>query len=201
MPGRGQAQYDGSKWIWRPTRYAIYWRDRVTRGPRAGRLRCAWCDAHGSVADLYAGRMRLSLDHLDPVVTGGTNDPRRLVSSCLACNLFRGAETFEETAMRAERMGRAAKFKRADFARVVMCLARPLDRAMGRKLAAEAPKRIWRRPGELYAIEDASNRVLRPSAPLVVLPDETGDEDEFAFPGPGLGVDDLFRPASFYLGG
>lgn len=44
------------------------------------RFRCRYCGAHGS-------EVELQIDHVQPVIAGGSNHPRNLVTSCRRCNL------------------------------------------------------------------------------------------------------------------
>jgi 5-methylcytosine-specific restriction endonuclease McrA len=60
----------GSKWIPKKRRAAIYERDGH---------RCVWCSA----------TERLSLDHLVPRSRGGSNESSNLVTSCVGCNRHR----------------------------------------------------------------------------------------------------------------
>jgi HNH endonuclease len=45
----------------------------------------------------YCGRKRgpWHVDHVQPVILGGTNDPDNLVAACRACNLKKGIQTWE----------------------------------------------------------------------------------------------------------
>jgi hypothetical protein len=65
----------GMNWIRPAKRLAIYLRDG---------LACVWCDA--TVED---GAI-LTLDHLTPQSSGGSNHERNLVTSCRRCNSSRG---------------------------------------------------------------------------------------------------------------
>lgn len=56
-----------SKWIWRPTRLAIYRRDGFA---------CVWCGS----------RERLTLDHAIPRSRGGNGSPSNLLTACKRCN-------------------------------------------------------------------------------------------------------------------
>jgi CRISPR/Cas system Type II protein with McrA/HNH and RuvC-like nuclease domain len=49
-------------------------------------FQCVYCGAHPSETVL------LEIDHVHPVVEGGTNDIDNLVTSCLECNRGKGAE-------------------------------------------------------------------------------------------------------------
>lgn len=137
MPARNLgARYTGYKWCRPSTRWAIYWRDR---DPETDELRCLWCGRSASVTDVYAGRLRLSLDHLDPWSAGGGNEATNLVTACLTCNARRQDETYEETCV-------TGKFEDAAYDRVRHAVALPLDRSKGRALARAAPRRPWRKP-------------------------------------------------------
>ena len=65
----------GSKWIRREKRLAIYLRDG---------MQCGWC--HSTVEEGGA----LTLDHLIPVSKGGGNEETNLITSCGVCNTRRG---------------------------------------------------------------------------------------------------------------
>jgi len=60
----------GSKWIRKDKRLAIYLRDN---------LACVYCDADTEDA-------ALTIDHLNPCENGGTNHESNLVTCCLSCN-------------------------------------------------------------------------------------------------------------------
>lgn len=66
----------GSKWITRSKRLALYLRDGFA---------CAFCG--GTIED----GCTLTLDHLVPYSEGGSNDASNLVTSCRRCNSARGA--------------------------------------------------------------------------------------------------------------
>lgn len=57
----------GSNWIHRPTRWAVYHRDGFC---------CVYCGS----------KERLSLDHVIACENGGTNDVTNLVTACVSCN-------------------------------------------------------------------------------------------------------------------
>ena len=77
MPARGEenSKYQGSKWISRPKRLAIYLRDG---------LACVWC---GETLEEGA---QLTLDHATPFSKDGKDDAKNLLTSCLRCNSSRG---------------------------------------------------------------------------------------------------------------
>jgi len=65
----------GSKWIRREKRLAIYLRDG---------LACCYCGAS------IEGGAQLSLDHLQAYSHGGSNEATNLVTCCSRCNSARG---------------------------------------------------------------------------------------------------------------
>ena len=117
MAGRTAGQ--GSKWIRRSTRLAIYHRD-------------GWCCCYcGATAEDGA---TLTLDHVLACELGGTNEPANLVTACLSCNsakqdaTTRGwFATLRDRGIDTARIG----------ARIRRLISRPLDRAEGRRLEAE----------------------------------------------------------------
>ena len=68
----------GSKWIRRSTRLAIYLRDGES---------CTWC---GSAVEDGAS---LTLDHIRPYSRGGSHHASNLITACAACNTARGARS------------------------------------------------------------------------------------------------------------
>jgi hypothetical protein len=66
---------NGSKWITRNARLAIYLRDGMA---------CAYC---GNTIEDGA---KLTLDHLTPRSAGGNNKPANLITACHLCNSNRG---------------------------------------------------------------------------------------------------------------
>ena len=85
MPARGIAnhKYQGSKWIRRERRLAIYIRDG---------LACAWCGA-----SIEEGAT-LSLDHIIPHTNGGSTKSDNLITSCRKCNSARGDRSVNDFA-------------------------------------------------------------------------------------------------------
>jgi hypothetical protein len=55
--------------------------------------RCVYCGRKGR-------RILLTIDHVHPVVLGGTNDPGNLVTACRACNLTKGARPLSDAGLR-----------------------------------------------------------------------------------------------------
>lgn len=95
MAARGMGtRYQGSKWIRREKRLAIYLRDGLC---------CAYC---GQAVEDGA---TLTLDHLTPYHQGGSHHQANLVTACLRCNSSRGdrdVATFAKAV--AEYLGRDA---------------------------------------------------------------------------------------------
>lgn len=84
MAGNGG---QGSKWIRKDRRLAIYLRDA---------FRCAYCER-----DLRnATRDEVTLDHLIPRCEYGSNDTTNLVTACHACNVTRQDQPWREFATR-----------------------------------------------------------------------------------------------------
>jgi hypothetical protein len=62
----------GSKWIRKDKRLAIYLRDGLS---------CVYCGR-----TMEQGDAQLTLDHVTPVELGGSNRARNLVTCCMGCN-------------------------------------------------------------------------------------------------------------------
>jgi len=110
--GRGDGQ-----WIRTSTRLAIYHRDGFA---------CAFCGAGAEEGQ------ELTLDHLHPCELGGTNDPTNLVTACRSCNCSKQDSTMRQWFATLRDYGVCTKGLSAKLKRMV---ARPLDRAEGRRLA------------------------------------------------------------------
>jgi hypothetical protein len=81
MAARGMGtRYQGSKWLTRERRLAIYLRDG---------LACAYCGA-----TMEDGAL-LTLDHLTPHCQGGSNASENLMTACRRCNSSRADRTVE----------------------------------------------------------------------------------------------------------
>jgi hypothetical protein len=116
---------NGSSWIWRTTRIAIYLRDGMD--PRTRRGGCLAC-GRGKLTSLVRKRL-LSLDHVsDPRL----HTPDNLVTLCGSCNSSRGSRPFSEW--------------RPDLLTVVAAqVALELPRALARELCEELwPARLER---------------------------------------------------------
>lgn len=160
---RGQGtrkENQGSNWIHRPTRLAIYRRDGQC---------CMYCGRH-----LY-GKQR-QLDHVTPVECGGLNGLTRthagnLVTACVWCNAAKGGRTlaawFSDRANAAETKKEASELRRIEravVARVNAALELPIDRK-----AKDAPKPAKR--------AKVGTRVVRFVAAVPVEPEEYPDND------------------------
>lgn len=69
------------KWIYKPTRQAIYLRDNHT---------CYWCGKSEEDG------IQLSLDHLTPWIFHGADNHRNLVTCCRKCNSKRGDKLLDD---------------------------------------------------------------------------------------------------------
>jgi len=80
---RKKRRWNGSKWIRKARRYAIYARDG---------WRCIWCRCRvGIGAKARTKHLALAhLDHIKPRALGGSNATENLVTSCKRCNDKRG---------------------------------------------------------------------------------------------------------------
>lgn len=108
MPARGQGTaYQGSKWIRREKRLAIYLRDG---------LACCWCGE--GVEDGTS----MSLDHLIPYSQSGSHEASNLVTACSRCNSSRADRTVRD-------------FSQA-VAAYLVTVTRPLDVAAAKELIA-----------------------------------------------------------------
>lgn len=107
MSGNGT---QGSKWIRKDRRLALYLRDE---------FRCAYCER-----DLRdARREEVTLDHLIPRCEGGGNENANLVTACLRCNSQRGDAPWRE-------------YAQGGVARIEQLLARPVNRDLAKAIIA-----------------------------------------------------------------
>lgn len=114
MPARGQAngKYQGSKWIRREKRLAIYLRDG---------LACAYC---GQAVEDGAS---LTLDHLTPYSAGGSHHEHNLITACQRCNSSRADRSVADfCGAVAGYLNRGLTGERIQ-AHIAACVARPLD--------------------------------------------------------------------------
>ena len=75
MQSERTLQWQGMNWIRQEKRLAIYIRDAFA---------CVYC---GQCAD---DGVKLSLDHVVPVSSGGDNSASNLITACMSCNASRG---------------------------------------------------------------------------------------------------------------
>lgn len=107
--GMARIAGQGSKWIRKTTRLAIYLRDGLT---------CAYCGR-----DLKeAAPCEIGLDHLVCSSHGGDNGPGNLITVCRECNSARGTRPWREYAT-----GGAVT-------RILRLIAQPLNRTLARAL-------------------------------------------------------------------
>lgn len=66
----------------------------------AGRRECHWCRVplNWGADDFNRDPRRFTVDHVKPVVRGGTNDPDNLVPCCRRCNSSKGAKSTDAEA-------------------------------------------------------------------------------------------------------
>src|SRR5215472_3247582 len=72
-------------------RFEIFKRDRFT---------CQWCGRHPP-------QVILQVDHIKPVVEGGTNEDHNLITACMDCNAGKGRRLLDETIPILDLVGRA----------------------------------------------------------------------------------------------
>lgn len=107
----------GSKWIRKSSRLAIYHRDGFC---------CVYCGAAAEEGE------RLTLDHLVACELGGTNSHTNLVTACRSCNSAKQDLTKRAWLKRLRSRGiDASKVAR----RIRTLVRRPLNRTEGRRLA------------------------------------------------------------------
>lgn len=114
----------GSNWIHRATRLAIYDRDNH---------RCVYCNRKVKPGRGTSGAGAAHLDHLHPSELGGSSRAENLVTSCGTCNDRKATLSLTAflKALRAEGVN-----VRALPAKIRAATRKPLDRAEGRRLAA-----------------------------------------------------------------
>ena len=76
--GTGGNKGQGSNWIRKARRWAIYMRDSWT---------CVYCERED---------VALTLDHVHPRELGGGNETSNLVTACRACNTAKGKKSLDE---------------------------------------------------------------------------------------------------------
>lgn len=136
-PNRGANGRGGQKWLWNPTRCAVYARDS---------FRCVYaveCDG-GTPSTLI-------VEHVVPRAHGGTNEADNLVTSCCACNNAKGDRSVDAWCTALE-VSRGAEFAAALRQRVARQTFLPLDRGLGQAIESQRPRGpfaravdVWRR--------------------------------------------------------
>ena len=119
-PGMGRTRNQGSNWIRPVKRLAIYMRDGFC---------CAYCGANGENESI-----QLTLDHLIPCESGGSNHQNNLITACLSCNsskkhqsLTRWYAVLKDRGVQTSKMG----------ARIRRLVKKPLDRKAAKVLYQE----------------------------------------------------------------
>lgn len=89
----------GSNWIRRAKRERIYVADSCE---------CLYCGAQVAIGDergqsSVLGVALATLDHVEPVALGGTNDATNLVTACIYCNRSKGDDELVTYLARANR--------------------------------------------------------------------------------------------------
>lgn len=117
-------KWNGSKWKWPPTRWAIYHRDGFC---------CVVCGA--SAEDSV-----LTLDHVHPVERGGSNGPENLITMCLSCNCAKQDKTKRQwfAWLRNEKDMNTDRLRR----RIRRLCRKALNRAEGRRLHRQQRARL-----------------------------------------------------------
>lgn len=121
MPVRGKNggnKGQGSKWITRKRRLAIYARDA---------WRCVWCCAGVVLPTGGTGDGTATLDHVVPREHGGDNTTPNLVTCCMRCNRLRASKTVYEFAMDLFYTHRLVGSVATAIARVLRAVLSPLD--------------------------------------------------------------------------
>ena len=108
-----QANWQGSNWIRKDKRLAIYLRDD---------WRCLYCDR--SLKNVKP-RQR-TLDHVIPVALGGDNEATNLVTCCKKCNDRKQDRHVQEF----------CKFNREAIQRIIMAIVRPINRDLAKQILA-----------------------------------------------------------------
>ena len=122
---------NGSKWIRRERRIAIYERDG---------WRCVWCQCHvldaRQLAEAgpqpHSGSRLATLDHFLPRTRGGTNRNDNLLTCCMQCNHDRGDMSALEWATQLAAEGRTEWGAGQERARILERALQALDREVVR---------------------------------------------------------------------
>lgn len=123
MPARGQqnGKYQGSKWISRERRLAIYMRDGLS---------CCYC-GHSLEDGAF-----LTLDHVHAQANGGTNKSENLITACRQCNGSKGSRSVENFVVAvAEYLNHSIKPEEI-LAHIQSCLDRPVNVKVAKAMIA-----------------------------------------------------------------
>jgi len=101
---------NGSSWIRKAKRFAIYHRDSFT---------CCYCGCR------FDSSVGLSLDHVVARENGGDNAATNLITACISCNSRKGDTPIHE-------------FVDADHALILEQINKPVDLDVGKRLVALA---------------------------------------------------------------
>ena len=122
MAARGLgAKYQGSKWLTRERRLALYIRDG---------LGCCYCGV-----GIEDGAL-LTLDHLIPHSQGGTNVSDNLITACRTCNSARANRTLDEFAERVAGYLNHGITAEAILTHIQTTITRPVDITAAKALIA-----------------------------------------------------------------
>lgn len=112
----------GMRWIRHEKRLALYLRDG---------LACAYC-GYG-----IEDGAQLTLDHLHPHSTGGSNDATNLVTCCMRCNSSRGNRDYRQFAEAVAAYVNHDVTAAAILAHIATTVQRPFDVAAAKALIAQ----------------------------------------------------------------
>src|SRR5689334_10215373 len=108
-----QANWNGSKWLRKDKRLAIYLRDD---------WRCLYCDK--SLKNVKP-RQR-TLDHVIPVALGGNNEATNLVTCCKRCNDLKNDRHMQDF----------CKYNREAIQRIIVTTVKPINRELAKQILA-----------------------------------------------------------------
>lgn len=125
----------GSNWIRRSTRQAIYHRDGD---------RCVYCQRKVRHGRGTKGQWAAHLDHLHPQELGGASTADNLVTACATCNAAKGSMSLRDflrglaarsLKVKTPTAAQVKAFQKTLSARIRACITKPLDRVEGRRRA------------------------------------------------------------------
>lgn len=140
-----RGRQNGSAWILRDRRLAIYARDSFA---------CVYCLAS------EASGATLTLDHWQPRQYGGSHETRNLLTSCMSCNSMRGVNDFADFLRSLRRRGITT---RGLLLRIWAQLEAPIDRQLGKRIAIDRypPSVLTFGSDEIRARRAAAQRARR----------------------------------------